>query len=493
MTEAGATPGGLWRPRLAGVARELFYVDLRSLALLRVCLGLLILADLATRARHFTAHYTDLGVAPRELIFGEYGMSCYFSVHWWLRGSVTAEALVFVVGGLFAVGLIAGRFTRIMTAGCWYLQASLLVSMPLLHTAGDRTLQLMLFWSLFLPVGARWSLDASKRVEVGAKSNTYVSVAGFAILMQVCFVYWFAVMLKMYAPMWREGYAVAFTLTRDSYVTAFGAWVRQHESILGLLTLSVLSWELIGPLLAFVPMITAIGRLAAIVGFWLLHIGFGLCFDRGVFAWISSAAWLVFVPTEFWDRVLPGSRTDPAAEPLRPRRVETIAAAAFLAIVVALNVRSIPHFRKLVPSFVVQAGNAMRLGQNWGMFTKQQDAQGRANNGRFVIAATLADGSEIDLLADGAPVSWDLPESGARRYGTARWSQFHYFYYELSTSPYWPPYVDYLCRPWNQRLGDDGSIDRIAIWFLVRPAAALGNEQVRPVLFYEGGCDLQDG
>ncbi len=197
MTDDGTTPQGARWPRLAGVVRELFYVDLRSLALLRVCLGLLILADLATRARHFTAHYTDLGVAPRDVILDQYGMSCYLSVHWWLRGSVAAEALVFVVGGLFAIGLIAGRFTRIMTAGCWYLQASLLMSMPLLHTAGDRTLQLMLFWSLFLPVGARWSLDASKRSDVGAKSNTYVSVAGFAILMQVCFVYWFAVSQKM--------------------------------------------------------------------------------------------------------------------------------------------------------------------------------------------------------------------------------------------------------------------------------------------------------
>ena len=321
-------------------------------------------------------------------------------------------------------------------------------------------------------MGARWSLDALKHSDVGARSNTYVSVAGFAILMQVCFIYWFGVFLKLDAPMWREGYAIAFALSRDSYVTGFGAWLAQHEGILPLLTLSVLAWELLGPVLAFIPMITAVGRIAAIVGFWLLHLGFGLCFDLGIFAWISSAVWLVFIPTEFWDRLLPGSRSGPDARPLRPNRPETIAAAVFFAFVLALNVRSIPHLGKFVPSFVSRAGNAMRLRQGWGMFTKQQDTRGRSNNGRFVIAATLTDGSEIDLLAEGAPVSWDLPESGARRYGTARWSQFHYAYYELSTSPYWPPYVDYLCRTWNERLGDDGPIERVGIWFLAEPRSA---------------------
>ena len=59
-------------------------------SLLRICLGLLILADLVPRARHFTAHYTDLGVAPRDVVFEQFGNSCYYSLHWWLSGSPVA-------------------------------------------------------------------------------------------------------------------------------------------------------------------------------------------------------------------------------------------------------------------------------------------------------------------------------------------------------------------------------------------------------------------
>ena len=48
---------------LAGL-REIFGIDLRTMALFRVGLGALLLADLALRARDLTAHYTDAGILP---------------------------------------------------------------------------------------------------------------------------------------------------------------------------------------------------------------------------------------------------------------------------------------------------------------------------------------------------------------------------------------------------------------------------------------------
>ena len=46
---------------------EMFGLDLRSLALARVCFGLLLLFDLANRARSLVAHYTDAGFSPANL------------------------------------------------------------------------------------------------------------------------------------------------------------------------------------------------------------------------------------------------------------------------------------------------------------------------------------------------------------------------------------------------------------------------------------------
>src|SRR5215210_7054795 len=47
---------------------EVFSADLRSLALFRMVLALLVLADLANRATDLTAHYTDEGILPRTAL-----------------------------------------------------------------------------------------------------------------------------------------------------------------------------------------------------------------------------------------------------------------------------------------------------------------------------------------------------------------------------------------------------------------------------------------
>jgi len=48
--------------------RELFQIDLRSLALFRMGLACVILADLIKRCLSLGAHYTDHGVLPRQAI-----------------------------------------------------------------------------------------------------------------------------------------------------------------------------------------------------------------------------------------------------------------------------------------------------------------------------------------------------------------------------------------------------------------------------------------
>jgi hypothetical protein len=51
-----------FRQRLA----EIFGFDLRSLALFRIALALVVLVDLSVRFSQVTAHYSELGVLPLE-------------------------------------------------------------------------------------------------------------------------------------------------------------------------------------------------------------------------------------------------------------------------------------------------------------------------------------------------------------------------------------------------------------------------------------------
>ncbi len=51
--------------RIRAKAQDLFALDERSLAVCRIGLGLLLIADLVTRVGELRAHYTDLGIMPR--------------------------------------------------------------------------------------------------------------------------------------------------------------------------------------------------------------------------------------------------------------------------------------------------------------------------------------------------------------------------------------------------------------------------------------------
>ena len=96
---------------------EPFAIDLRTLALFRVCFGFVLIGDLLTRARVLTAHYTDDGVWPRiaaETAMRDFGFSFHL-----LGGSAAFQGVLFVIAGLLAFLLIVGYRTRVVSLLCW--------------------------------------------------------------------------------------------------------------------------------------------------------------------------------------------------------------------------------------------------------------------------------------------------------------------------------------------------------------------------------------
>lgn len=158
-------PGGLLAlPRWW--ARRVFTLDLRSLAFFRVTMALLLLGDLAQRLTDLTAHYTDSGVLARNVlnrsIAWEPGM---WSLHQ-ASGDASFQLVMFAVAAVLAVMLLVGYRTKVAAIGSWIMLISLHSRNPLVVQGGDTLLRVMLFWSLFLPIGARWSVDAAS---AGAK------------------------------------------------------------------------------------------------------------------------------------------------------------------------------------------------------------------------------------------------------------------------------------------------------------------------------------
>ena len=60
---------------------QLLGLDLRSLAVFRFCVGLLLIVDLIFRTADLRAHYTDFGIMPRSAAAGEFANLYYWSFH----------------------------------------------------------------------------------------------------------------------------------------------------------------------------------------------------------------------------------------------------------------------------------------------------------------------------------------------------------------------------------------------------------------------------
>src|SRR5439155_4183515 len=167
---------------------------------------------------------------------------------------------------------------------------------------GATLLRLLLFWAMFLPLGAVWSVDAAWRTP--AVPGRIASPATAALLIQVCLVYWFSAAFKSYRVWHVEGSALGYALNIDQFATPYGRALLGHPALLRGLSRLVYSMEWIGPALAFTPVWTQGVRLIIIAVFGLLHLGFGICLALGLFPVISALSWVAFLPTAVWDVVV---------------------------------------------------------------------------------------------------------------------------------------------------------------------------------------------
>ena len=174
---------------------ELFGADLRSLAALRIVLALLVLADLASRATDLYAHYTDRGILPRSILLAEALNRWSLSLSL-MSGEFFFQALLFGITALAALGLLVGYRTRLMTVLVWVLLISIQWRNPLVLNTGDTLLRMMLFWGMFLPLGAWWSIDRMRDRATPRLSMRFLSFATVALFLQIAFVYWFTAALN---------------------------------------------------------------------------------------------------------------------------------------------------------------------------------------------------------------------------------------------------------------------------------------------------------
>jgi hypothetical protein len=449
-------------------------IDPRGLAALRIGLGTTLLADLLLRTDHFGALYTDAGAFPRRLL-DPWLRETIFPFHLW-SGSFGWPGLLWLLAVAAAVAMIAGWHTRLASATSWVLLVSLQVRNPLVLNFGDAILRMALFWAMFLPLGARWSLDASRNPSRTMTAERPVaSVASAAYLLQICFVYFFTALLKSGSD-WREtGLALYYALNLDYFATPLGVWIRHSIPLTILMTRSTLVLESIGPLALLAPIWWL--RSAAVACFLALHLGIAASFDLGIFPWVDVVVLLPFLPPRIWDeferrllRVAPpavSASVETRAKTVEPRRrlrrVGGAVLGGILLYLFANNVQAVsPAFP--APDLLTSAGRWLGINQSWQMFTPN----GPRVDGWFVLSGRLANGQVVDLMAPDAPPSFEKPESVAARHSSSRWARFLFQLKEPETNgSIRSNWARWQCSDWNRQSAADRRLDHVEMWFVL--------------------------
>ena len=540
----------------------MFGIDLRTLALFRALLGGLLAFYVLNRVPDIGAFFTDWGVLPRSYLVQAEGwsrVSLYLvNGEWWFA------ALLLAVTFVFALALMLGYRTRAATIGLFVLMVSLINRNPLILLGGDTLLLCLLFWGMFLPLGARWSVDAALATHAPPEKNLHISTASAGLLLQVMSVYFFSAWLKSGPDWWPDGLGLYYTMELERYASRLGHDVLgQFPAVMHVLTYFVWLLEWGGPVLAFSPWLRKPLRFVVMLSFMGMHTGFILFMKIGYFPFVSLTSLTVLLGGWFWDwraraserahpngprifydrdcsfclktcllfvqfLVLPRARIAPAQDSQRanalltanyswvvidtadvahlkwpafitllqyspvfawlypllsaralekpgnavydfvgrhrarfgavtasllPRRevkfetgrVAQGVAGLFVALALAWNLTTVGVLPSSVALVTSPVFRVLRIDQVWNMFAPVPSHR----DGWAVYPGKLEDGTEVDVLRPGEPLSWERPPYLSEMYANLAWHSWRWRITDKPYHGYLLYYGKYLCREWN--------------------------------------------
>lgn len=472
------------RQRIAAYVRRVSAIDLRTLALFRVWLAGVILADLLIRAPDLHAFYAEDGLLSRADRLRHYGQMYPYSI-FDLAGGTTGVAVIFLCIALAALALGAGYRTRLATIVCLVGVHGHTARNPLIYNGGDQLLLALLFWSMFLPLGGRWSVDAARDPHAPA-SGHIASAASFVLLLQAAAVFVLSGITKLGDATWRAGEGVYYALTAELYTTELAHWFREADWLLGPLTYGVLAFEAFGALLVLVPRGQPWLRAGYGLGIMSMNLAFWQCLNVGIFSFAAMAAGLLFLPGELWDaldrrlglerrtavaraRLAAMARRLPPGERIRLRLGRWHLPVLGALVLIMFYGNAYPSIRDQFPSWLAHLARQPGLYQrSWPMF-----APIARDHGWFVIPGRLANGTEVDLWKDGAPVVYERPGLLSAEFPSYRWRKLMFILKEKGPQ-FRPVYARYVCRLWNRAHEGGEALVRLELVYMKEESLAGG-------------------
>ncbi len=398
--------------RLYEAIRRIYLTaDLRSLSAGRIALALVLLRDLIGRWLELGLWYTNDGIIPNHTLLWrpswDHVFSLFYLCSYWYEA-----AFGFVICLIVYLALLVGFRTKLAQILAWICMLSLHGRTLLFDNGGDVVLGLLTTWTMFLPTGRHWSVDAvlarrrarltspqeaslavpaaalpaavaSASASGSASGKTFTSLGVLAVTMQLAIIYTFNAIHKQGRSWLQDGSAVHYAIHLDRLATWFAVWLRHWMSptFAKGLTWSALATEAMLPVLLLSPIAVRGSRRLAILMVFGLHMGFAACLNLGNFVPAMMAFAPNFLRGEDWDalerwwarsdgrvalagriRALLTAIIERAASLLTPGRWVRVAGPGRIAAGLA---RRLPAAREVTVVMLMGVAGSQVLDENW--------------------------------------------------------------------------------------------------------------------------------
>jgi hypothetical protein len=304
---------------LSGLRDRFLGVDRRTLGVFRLYFGSVLLIDTLRRLPEGTFLYSNDGVLSNHFaLFSPQAKPIFsFLFAFSTPGEARLGLLIFAAIHLF---YLLGYRTRVFQILAFVAYTSLNARNLFVESEGSTLICLLLAWTMFLPLGDRFSLDAlgrslssrrdlkvaslDDRASLLPDTSLHLSLAVLGVLLQIACLHG-AHLLHQTGEGWRSGEAMHWALWQNRIASSFAGWFRLHEPswFSVLLTRLVQLLEGGSVLLVLIPFATRYTRLALFACGALLSLGIAALFNLGPLPYALFALHLLALPPESLDRV----------------------------------------------------------------------------------------------------------------------------------------------------------------------------------------------
>lgn len=525
---------------------RVFSLDYRGLAILRIVLWIIIIYDVALWIRFLTPFHTDLGVMPLDLLRENYPNENIRAFHS-ISNNYIYQSILFGIHMLIAVLFTIWRRTKEMTVLVRLFTCSVMWHNPQIINGADVVVKMFLFWGMFLPLGARRSIDhalytawkshlSPKYRKQYVSTTSICSAATVALILQLCVIYVISAILKDH-PIWNQEFtATYYALSLDTFVKPLWSLLYQFPEMMKWMTAFSLYLERWWVFLLLIPRRNKAWRMIAISLFIIFHLGLHLTMRLETFPRVMISGWLALIPSITWDRsvyiiqqrytrlglsihlpsyfgldsgiisnkknnadavIIPDESAAGKIEhidghdvyiPYLPWYITTFVILC-LAYVMAWNIRTtttdFAKYDDYFPRDINRFWFLFRLDQYRNMFSPFPFV----DDGWTVIVWTQKNGNEINALHPGEKISFEKPAFDTHYEHEKRRKIFTNLWMKSNSQYRWPM-AQYFCHKRNSTHTPDQHIKEIKRYYVLEKTLEdYKTEPLKEVLLYEWDCE----